>query len=241
MIVALKIVEQPKSQGTAEPLRPHGGVIVIRAGAIQQNAQAAQGLPLCSAIPTVTIVARRVNQDAHAADRRTLGNILCIVYIIAGHIHQHRDAEHRAALNARLCAFVAIITRHVHQDQHGALRRDRPFVIDILAAQVDHRTHTGHLVEFIDVIGSPTNDDLARRSVDRLQDGPADALHLDVALVGQFGQFGQQLRITQRHQSIGCIKQRTAIHLFQHIAKIPTRGTIPQGMTDGHLSRENRI
>ena len=189
-------------------------MIVVLAGAIDKDAHAADRLALYSAKSSIPIVASKINENANAADGLTLGNILCIVNVIAGHIDEHRNAKHNATLDARLRALIVIVSCQINDDQDGTLWGHGAFVIDIIAAQVDHRTYAGHLVEFINIVAPTANDDLACRGVNFLQHGSTDAFNLNVAFFGNLGQLGEQVRIAQRHQGVGRVKQGMAIHFL---------------------------
>ena len=58
MVVATEIIEDAETQWRAEPLRPHRGVVVILARAIQEDSQPSKGVSLHATQPSVPIVPR---------------------------------------------------------------------------------------------------------------------------------------------------------------------------------------
>ena len=91
----------PKPSGSPHALGPHGGVIVVIAAAVDEDADAAQGLSLHAAEAAVAVVAAVVDEDADARPGGALGDVLGLVDGCRLEVHEHRHAEDGAALHAR--------------------------------------------------------------------------------------------------------------------------------------------
>jgi len=203
VVFAVAVVEHPEAERSAQPLGPQGGMIAVVSGPIQQDSHAGDRLTLRPAEPPVGVVAGIVDEDSHAGQARALTHVLGLVDVVAFGVQQHRNAQHGRALHARLRATVGIVSRKVDHDQHGSGERNRTFVINVVATQINNRAHLGHLLQLIGILARAAHHDVARRGHQMSHDRPANAGDGSVVLPFKRPELLEQLGVDKRYEGLG--------------------------------------
>ena len=162
MVVAVQVVEHAEAERSAEALGPHGARGSVVAGAIDQDAQAADGMPLHAAQPDVGVVAVEVDEDAHAAQSRSLGHVLRLIGVVArdGRRASRPRAPRRPGCRA-WCPRSGRCRRGRSRPAPAVATDTAAFAVDVVAAEVDDDVYVRHGVQLIRVLVRSTDDDVA--------------------------------------------------------------------------------